>query len=90
MSAFQFSANWDSWERHPAGVEWVCLLRGSATLLLQEAAGMERHALNHPGDFVLIPAGIWHTADTQTDCVLLFMTPGKGTEHQSRHSGVAE
>lgn len=82
MSAFTFDAPWPVWERHPAGEEVVLLLSGRATLLLETADGVQTCALEQAGDFVLVPANVWHTAQTQTSCTLLFLTAGAGTEHR--------
>ena len=82
MSAFSFSANWPSWERHPAGEELVMLLSGSAMLLLEEASGERALLLDTVGSYVLVPQGVWHTAKTTQPTTLLFLTPGAGTEHR--------
>ncbi|MCZ4322421.1 cupin domain-containing protein [Pseudomonas anguilliseptica] len=82
MSAFSFSANWPSWERHPAGEELVMLLSGSAVLLLEEADGERALLLDTVGSYVLVPQGVWHTARTTQPTTLLFLTPGAGTEHR--------
>ncbi len=82
MSAFTFDAPWPVWERHPAGEEVVLLLSGRATLLLEIDGGVQRCALENAGDFVLIPANVWHSAETQQTCTLLFLTAGAGTEHR--------
>ncbi|MFP6860717.1 cupin domain-containing protein [Pseudomonas sp.] len=82
MSAFSFSANWPSWERHPAGEELVMLLSGSAMLLLEEASGERALLLDTVGSYVLVPQGVWHTARTTQPTMLLFLTPGAGTEHR--------
>ena len=82
MSAFSFSANWHSWERHPAGEELVMLLSGSAMLLLEEASGERALLLDTVGSYVLVPQGVWHTARTTQPTTLLFLTPGAGTEHR--------
>lgn len=82
MSAFSFSADWPSWERHPAGEELVMLLSGSALLLLEEAGGERALRLDHVGSYVLVPQGVWHTAKTTQPTTLLFLTPGVGTEHR--------
>ncbi|MBU1284495.1 MAG: cupin domain-containing protein [Gammaproteobacteria bacterium] len=82
MSAFSFSANWPSWERHPAGEELVMLLSGSAVLLLEEANGERALLLDTVGSYVLVPQGVWHTARTTQPTTLLFLTPGAGTEHR--------
>jgi hypothetical protein len=82
MSAFSFSANWPSWERHPAGEELVMLLSGSAMLLLEEASGERALLLDTVGSYVLVPQGVWHTAKTTQPTTLLFLTSGAGTEHR--------
>ncbi len=82
MSAFSFSANWPSWERHPAGEELVMLLSGSAVLLLEEANGERALLLDTVGSYVLVPQGVWHTARTTQPTTLLFLTPGADTEHR--------
>ncbi len=87
-SAFSFDAPWQSWERHPAGAELVLLLKGAATLILEQDGIESRQLLQQTGDFVLVPVGVWHTADPILDnndfCTLLFFTPGAGTEHKPR------
>jgi hypothetical protein len=37
-----------------------------------------------PGDYVLVPRGIWHTVRVHTPSSVLFITPGEGTQHRSR------
>ena len=83
LSAFSFAEAWSSWERHPAGDELVMLLSGQATLLLEEAAGERSVELRNAGDFLLVPANVWHTARTSVATTMLFLTPGAGTEHRA-------
>lgn len=83
MSAFSFSQDWPSWERHPAGEELVMLLAGATTLVLEEANGERELPLDTVGHYVLVPRGVWHTAKTTQPTTLLFITPGAGTEHRS-------
>jgi mannose-6-phosphate isomerase-like protein (cupin superfamily) len=82
MSAFSFSEPWPTWERHPAGEELVMLLSGAATLVLEEDGRERAIALCNPGDYVLVPANVWHTARTSAPATMLFLTPGAGTEHR--------
>jgi quercetin dioxygenase-like cupin family protein len=82
MSAFTFSGPWGTWERHPAGEELVMLLSGAATLLLDESGVTRTVSLANVGEYVLIPPGVWHTASTHVPTTMLFLTPGKGTEHK--------
>lgn len=87
-SAFSFDAPWPTWERHPTGAEMVLLLKGAAMLILEQDGIESRQLLQQTGDFVLVPAGVWHTADPILEhndlCTLLFFTPGAGTEHKAR------
>ena len=39
--------------------------------------------LTAPGHYVLVPRGTWHTARTNGQCTMLFITPGEGTEHRT-------
>lgn len=82
MSAFTFIGAWETWERHPAGEELVMLLSGEVTVKLEQADGEQRVVLSSAGDYVLVPAGIWHTASSNVESALLFLTPGSGTEHR--------
>jgi mannose-6-phosphate isomerase-like protein (cupin superfamily) len=72
-------ATWDSWERHPAGEEVVVLLSGRVDLV-QEIDGTEHVVELQPGQAVINPAGVWHTARVHEPGVALFITPGRGTE----------
>ncbi|NUO71322.1 MAG: cupin domain-containing protein [Frateuria sp.] len=82
LSAFGFFESWSMWERHPAGEELVLLLSGTATVVLEES-GFERSVqLRSPGEYVLVPTGVWHTARTTVPATMLFLTPGAGTEHR--------
>jgi mannose-6-phosphate isomerase-like protein (cupin superfamily) len=70
---------WDSWERHPAGDEVVVLLSGRVDLV-QDLDGAEHVVELQPGQAVINPAGVWHTARVHEPGVALFVTPGRGTE----------
>ena len=72
-------ATWDSWERHPGGEEVVVLLSGRVDLV-QELDDAEHVVELRPGQAVINPAGVWHTARVHEPGVALFITPGKGTE----------
>lgn len=81
VAVHDFSEAWGGWERHPAGDEIVMLLAGKATMVVKTEAGTERVLLAAPGDYVVVPRGVWHKAETDGPCRLLFITPGEGTEH---------
>ena len=82
VAAFAFDAPWPVWERHPAGEEIVLLLAAHADLVLEDGAGERTVHLHAPGEYVLVPAGTWHTARTTVPTTMLFVTPGAGTEHR--------
>jgi mannose-6-phosphate isomerase-like protein (cupin superfamily) len=72
-------ATWDGWERHPGGEEVVVLLSGRVDLV-QEIDGAERVIELHPGEALINPANVWHTARVHEPGLDLFITPGDGTE----------
>ncbi len=76
-------ATWDSWERHPAGEEVVVLLSGRIDLV-QEIDGEAHVVPLRPGDAVINPANVWHTAFVHEPGSALFITPGAGTEARPR------
>jgi mannose-6-phosphate isomerase-like protein (cupin superfamily) len=75
--------SWTTWERHPAGEEVVVLLSGRMDLI-QRSDGAERRIHLIPGQAVVNPTGVWHTADVHEPGDALFITPGQGTEHEPR------
>ena len=77
------SATWDTWERHPAGEEVVLVLSGRADLIQRIDGGERRIALS-AGQAAVNPPGVWHTADVHEPGEALFITPGRGTEHEPR------
>jgi mannose-6-phosphate isomerase-like protein (cupin superfamily) len=74
-------ATWDGWERHPAGEELVLLLSGRVDVIQDTEGGRNLVAL-HPGEALINPAGVWHTAVVHEPGQALFITPGEGTEHR--------
>lgn len=81
VASHRFEADWPTWERHPAGDELVTLVSGRATFLLRTGSGDQAVELNNPGEFVVVPRGLWHTAQVNEPTVMLFITPGEGTEN---------
>jgi len=80
----EFSSDWNSWERHPAGDELVVLLHGAATMIVRAADREHSLSLTAPGDYCIVPAGLWHTAHVSRPTRMLFITPGEGTENRER------
>jgi mannose-6-phosphate isomerase-like protein (cupin superfamily) len=74
-------ATWDSWERHPAGEEVVYLLSGRVDIV-QDIDGADHIVELRPGDAMINPTNVWHTARVHQPGLALFITPGEGTEHR--------
>ena len=83
VSFHTFGEPWDSWEMHPAGAELVVCVDGHITLH-QEIDGKEHIAELDPGQAVINPPGVWHTADVEGSASALFVTAGVGTEIRPR------
>ena len=74
---------WDAWEMHPNGEELVVCVEGRIELT-QEIDGDTRSVKLKPGEAVINPRGVWHTADVDGEATALFITAGVGTEHRPR------
>lgn len=81
MGIFDQTADWPTWERHPAGEEVLTMLSGEMELILDED-GAERRVALPVGHTFIVPRGVWHTAIVRKPGQLLFVTPGAGTEHR--------
>lgn len=83
---FDFTEDWPTWERHPAGDEVVYLLSGAMDFIVDE--GGERRKVELRGrQAVVVPKGAWHTADVLEPSSALFLTPGAGTVNLARGPG---
>ena len=58
------------------------LISGEAEMVLAQPGGDESVKHSQPGDFVIVPKGIWHTARINTPTTMIFVTPGQGTENR--------
>ena len=75
--------DWTFWERHPGGDELVVVLSGHLTLV-QDHDGREERVELQGGKATINPRGVWHTSDVHEAGDVLFITPGRGTEHRPR------
>ena len=82
ISRFSFDDDWDTWELHPHGDEFVYLLSGDTDLVLHTAEGERTLRVSEPGAYVVVPRGTWHTARPHAPTTMLFVTPGQGTENR--------
>jgi hypothetical protein len=81
VSAYRFTEDWSSWERHPAGEELVVQFAGAMDFVL-DVAGDERIVELRGRAGVVVPRNVWHTARVLAPSDALFITPGDGTEHR--------
>ena len=79
-----FTADWESWESHPAGEEVVICVSGAITLHQELTDGSTATVDLGPGEYAINPPGVWHTADIADEATCLFITPGLGTENRAR------
>jgi quercetin dioxygenase-like cupin family protein len=84
VSTYEFTGDWPTWERHPAGDVVVVLLSGAAEFVLDRDGRHESVRLARPGEFVIVPRGTWHTARIDRPTRMLFVTPGEGTQNEER------
>ena len=75
--------DWKTWERHPLGDEIVIILEGAGEFIQQQHDTEIRITVG-PGDTVVNPAGVWHTADVREPIRAVYMTPCPGTDHRPR------
>jgi quercetin dioxygenase-like cupin family protein len=82
VSFYEFDKDWTSWEKHPAGEEFVCLMQGEVDLVLEQNGRETVVVLNEPGSYVLVPKDTWHTAHVRKPAKMIFITPGEGTQNK--------
>jgi len=75
--------DWGAWECHHLGDELVIVLEGEAEFI-QQIDGEERRFKVRPGDTVINPPGVWHTANVTKPLRAIYITPCPGTEHRVR------
>ncbi|PEQ14688.1 cupin [Novosphingobium sp. PC22D] len=84
VSLHSFTSDWPSWESHPLGEEVVICLAGEITLIQELDEGRFHSEALGPGEYLVNPAGVWHTADVPVSATVLFITPGAGTQNRAR------
>jgi mannose-6-phosphate isomerase-like protein (cupin superfamily) len=82
LAVFEMDEDWSTWERHPDGEEVLSLLSGAMTMVLETPQGVARIALK-PGDTLIVPLGVWHTAEVRELSKLLAITEGAGTKQRA-------
>ena len=84
VSQYSFTADWTSWEMHPAGDEVVICTAGTMVLVQEQADGARTRTALGAGEYAINPAGVWHTADVAEGASAIFITAGEGTQHRAR------
>jgi mannose-6-phosphate isomerase-like protein (cupin superfamily) len=84
---FEVKGEWSSWERHPAGAEVVIACTGTHRFVqeLEDGDRVVEHVVElGPGEALINPPGVWHTADSGQGGWIVAITPGLDTEHRPR------
>lgn len=82
VSEFSFDTDWASWEMHPQAEEFVYLLDGDVTFLIEAADGTQASQRLSDRGALVVPRGAWHTAKVHRPSRMFFITLGAGTEHR--------
>ena len=83
VMVFEAARSWDVWECHPEGDEVVVCLSGRMTVI-REIDGASDDVAVGPGEAMINPMGVWHTADVHEPGRFMTITPGRGTKHRPR------
>lgn len=83
VSLIRSEADWPNWEMHPGGDELISQVSGAMTLLLESAHQVTAVSLL-PGQTVVVPSGVWHTADVTQAGDAIYITLGAGTQQRPR------
>ena len=83
VTSMRNDADWTVWEMHPVGPELIVVTDGTVHFHLDDGTSVTEVTVTAP-EYVLVPAGVWHTADARGDARLLIVTWGEGTRHRPR------
>lgn len=81
MGAVRITTDISHWEMHPEGEEILYLVSGALDVVLQEESG-DRTVELRDGGVCIVPRGVWHTQIVHAPSELVFVTPGRGTQHR--------
>lgn len=84
ISFFEFESDWETWEKHPNGEEFVYLIEGEVELILESNGVTSDLLMDESNSFIIVPKDTWHTANVRKPAKMLFVTPGEGTEIRPR------
>lgn len=77
------ATDWPAWECHPAGPEVVIAIAGKAEMIQRFPDG-ERRVLIGPGQALINPPGVPHTARIIEPFTAIYITPCPDTFHEPR------
>lgn len=80
VGTYSFDADWQTWEQHPNGDEFLYLLYGGIDFVLESNGHEKVFELQESGSFVIVPKGTWHTAKVKSPSQILAITAGAGTQ----------
>jgi mannose-6-phosphate isomerase-like protein (cupin superfamily) len=83
VTGFVHDADWTVWERHPVGDELIVVTSGSVRFHLDDGESVRELTVAAP-EYLVVPAGMWHTADALGPARMLVVTWGEGTDHRPR------
>ncbi|TDT15478.1 hypothetical protein BDK89_1049 [Ilumatobacter fluminis] len=83
VTSFEMNADWDVWEMHPKGDELILVTEGKVRFRLDDDATVAELVVEAP-EYVIVPTGVWHTADAMGPARLVIITWGDGTTHRPR------
>ena len=81
MGLFEMNGDPDHREMHPRGDEILILVSGAVDVVLETADGEQVIELRDRGTCI-VPRGVWHGQIVHRPSVMIFITPGEGTEHR--------
>jgi mannose-6-phosphate isomerase-like protein (cupin superfamily) len=83
VTSFEQTGDWSSWECHPNGDELVLVVSGWNTFHLEIGDQVVSVPVD-AGSMLVVPAGVWHTADVNEPGRILAITWGDGTQTRER------
>ena len=83
VTGIRTEADWTTWEMHPAGDELILVTEGSGRFHLDDGSEVSEHVVTAP-EFIVVPAGVWHTLDVIEPGRAVVITWGDGTAHRPR------
>ena len=81
VTAFAIEEDMTHWEMYPAGDELIYLCSGAIDAVLERPDGVQIIELVGSSAYI-IPKGVWHRLSVKDAGDVLFITPGRGTEHR--------